>query len=148
VPVPPYAAPTAGTGAAVLAPNRIGKTRNPWGVWLLSVITFGIYGLYWYYTINNELRNYDRGIKVEPVLSLLAIIFAAPTIYITFIVTLARTGGRIGTAQYIAGRSEHCSPVAGVLLGIIGFSQVYYQSQLNKVWDQYGNPEAGTPRPS
>jgi hypothetical protein len=33
----------------------------------------------------------------------------------------------------------------GLLLLILGmFNMVYYQSQLNKVWDRYGNPEEGT----
>jgi hypothetical protein len=27
---------------------------------------------------------------------------------------------------------------------VAGLGIVYYQSQLNKVWDQHGNPEPGT----
>ena len=38
--------------------RRVGKTRNPWGVWLLALVTLGIYLLWWYYTINNEIREY------------------------------------------------------------------------------------------
>lgn len=35
------AQPAAATGA-----RMVGKTRNPWGVWLLTLVSFGIYGLY------------------------------------------------------------------------------------------------------
>ena len=50
----------------------VGKTRGPWVVWLLSLVTFGIYFLYWYYKVNNEVREYDGSIEVEPGISLLA----------------------------------------------------------------------------
>src|SRR3954447_21639399 len=46
--------------------RRAGKTRNPWGVWLLSLITFGIYGWYWYYKINEETREYSPAVDVQP----------------------------------------------------------------------------------
>lgn len=49
------------------APSRVvGKTRNPWGVWLLSLITIGIYPLIWYFKINKELRDFDPSIDVQP----------------------------------------------------------------------------------
>ena len=32
--------------AGVSTGRKVGKTRNPWGVWLLTFITLGIYGLY------------------------------------------------------------------------------------------------------
>ena len=34
--------------------------RDPLGVLGLSFITIGIYWLYWYYTINDEIRRYER----------------------------------------------------------------------------------------
>lgn len=130
--------------------NRIGKTRDPWGVWLLAVVTLGVYGLWWYYTVNRELRDYDTRIEVQPGLSVCAISvawFAFLLGAVTSIISTARTGARIGQAQRFAGSRDRCSSVIGVLLSVIGFGIVYYQSQLNKVWDCYGNPEAGTVRP-
>ena len=67
--VPPAPAPT---GRPSTGP--IGKTRNPWGVWGLSLITLGIYYLYWYFTVNSELRAYDASIEVEPGIATLAAI--------------------------------------------------------------------------
>lgn len=128
--------------------NKIGKTRNPWGVWLISLVTFGIYGLWWYYTVNAEVRDYDERIQVQPGVSLCAALFGSFTLGIATLISWAHTGSRIAQAQRFAGRRERCSAVVGVLLGIIGFGMVYYQSQLNKVWDQYGNPEPGSLRPN
>ena len=146
-PVAASAPPVAvATGPVVL--NKIGKTRNPWGVWLLSLVTLGIYGLWWYYTVNAEIRDYDERIQVQPGVSLCAALFGGFTLGIATLISWARTGSRIANAQRFAGRRERCSAVVGVLLGIIGFGMVYYQSQLNKVWDQYGNPAPGTSRSS
>jgi hypothetical protein len=129
--------------SAVMAAGRpqVGKTRNPWGVFLLSWITLGIYGLYWYYKVNEEARDYDSDIKVDPIVSLLAITIGSLVI-IPAIVSYVNTAGRIARAQQKAGSSHRCSGW-GVLL--FSFAPVYYQSQLNKTWDMHGNPPAGTP---
>jgi Domain of unknown function (DUF4234) len=121
--------------------RRAGKTRNPWGVWLLYLVTVGIYGLYWYYKLNEETRDYEQSIKVDPTLSLLAILLCV----IPAIVSIINTGSRIQQAQKAAGASERCSGALGLLLAIVGgFHHVYYQSQINKVWDRYGNPPENT----
>jgi drug/metabolite transporter (DMT)-like permease len=125
--------------------RRVGKTRNPWGVWLLALVTLGIYGLYWYYKINEETRDYDQSIRVDPTLSLLALLFGGLLCSIPTIISIINTGSRIQQAQKAAGASERCSGGLGLLFAILGgFHHVYYQSQINKVWDQYGNPEPGT----
>src|SRR5262245_59281352 len=36
--------------------------RNPWGVWGLTLITFGIYGIVWWYKINREVRDYSAAV--------------------------------------------------------------------------------------
>lgn len=121
--------------------RRAGKTRGPWIVWLLSLVTFGIYGLYWYYKVNDEVREYDGSIEVSPGVALFA-----QFIPIANLVSLVKTGGRIAQAQTTAGRSERCSGGIGFLLIFLaGTWIVYYQSQLNKVWAEYGSPTEGTP---
>ena len=47
------------------------KIRHPFAPIGSSIITLGIYGLYWYWAVNKELQ--VAGQKVEPVVSLLAI---------------------------------------------------------------------------
>ncbi len=121
-------------------PRRVGKTRNPWGVWLLSFITLGIYQLYWYYKVNSEVREYDQSIEVEPVLSLIALL-----IPIVNLVSMVKAAGRISKAQAASGTPHRCSGLVGFLLiFVFGTWTVYYQSQLNKVWDVHGNPPEGT----
>lgn len=107
-----------------------GKTRSPWGVWLLTLITFGIYGLYWWYKANEEVGDADPGIEVNPVLSMLALF-----VPVCNIVTIFRTGSRIGQAQQGRIGMNGTNGWLGLLLAVIGgFHVVYYQSNLNKMW--------------
>jgi Domain of unknown function (DUF4234) len=49
--------------------------RNPLGVLGLTVITLGIYFLYWFWKINDELRLYKRDESISPTRSLMAMLF-------------------------------------------------------------------------
>ncbi|XBH21100.1 DUF4234 domain-containing protein [Jonesiaceae bacterium BS-20] len=107
-----------------------GKIRNPFLVWLFSGLTFGIYYLYWYYSINRELADFDRRIEVEPGLATVAQI-----VPIANLISVWNSGTRIRTAQGLSGRFETCSGGLGLLLGIIiGGHTFYYQSELNNMW--------------
>ncbi|HEU4481120.1 MAG TPA: DUF4234 domain-containing protein [Actinomycetota bacterium] len=110
------------------------KRRNPWGVFLLAIVTFGIYALVWWYKINNEMRHY--GIENTPARATLAISLGALLIVPPF-VSLYNTAERIRQTQVKSGAEERMIPVLGLLLSIVvgGFSMPYYQSQLNKAWD-------------
>jgi hypothetical protein len=117
-----------------------GKTRHPWGVWLLVPLTLCIYGFVWYYKVNAEARDYEQTVDVQPGLSVLSLF-----IPIAGIVSFVRTGGRINQAQRASSSRYRCSGLVGLLLMLVaGLGIVYYQSQLNKVWDRHGNPEPGT----
>jgi hypothetical protein len=128
--------PSLGTGLA-------GKRRDPFAVWLLSIITFGIYGLVWYYKINREAR--DLGAGTSPGTSLLAITLGGFIIVPPF-VSIYNTGDRIAASQRAAGIAPTCNPLVGLLLWIFVFStgSVYYQAEMNKIWDYYGNPQEGS----
>jgi hypothetical protein len=118
------------------APSRVvGKTRNPWGVWLLGLTI--VYPFIWYFKINKELRDFSHEIDVQPGLALLA--FCTPFVNL---VSWTHTTSRIQKAQKMSGSRARCS----VLLSFVcvGFWTVYVQSQMNKVWDQFGNPPTGT----
>lgn len=39
-------------------PRPVGKPRNPWMVILLSIVTLGIYGIVYYYSTFDELKNW------------------------------------------------------------------------------------------
>lgn len=128
-----------------IAQRRVGKTRNPWGVWLIGFVTLGIYFFVWYYKVNREVKEYDGDINVDPTLALLAFLLGGFFFFPVAWVSVYRTGDRIQQAQNASGATERCNGWVGLLLFILGaFNAVYYQSQLNKVWDRHGNPEEGT----
>src|SRR5690606_13629742 len=58
-----------------LTPSIPIKRRSPWGVWVLSIVTFGIYYLIWYYNINREMAEANPTRRVSPLGALMAITF-------------------------------------------------------------------------
>jgi Domain of unknown function (DUF4234) len=125
--------------------GRAGKTRNIWLVWLVwPFITLGIYHLVWWYKINREARDFDESIKVEPVLSLLALVPGAVIIIPPF-VSVYRTGERIGQMQEDAGMDRSCNGWIGLVLSFfLSLHALYYQSELNHIWARLGEPEEGS----
>ena len=120
----------------------IGKQRNPVTVWLLVLVTFGIYGIYWWYMANKEVAEYDSSIEVNPTLAVLALF-----VPICNIVTIVRTGSRIGQAQENKDGSRECSGGLGFLLAILfALDFMYYQANLNKLWEGSAAP-APAPAP-
>ena len=127
--------------ADLVVVNNVGyKRRNPWGVFLLALVTLGIYYLVWWYKINNKLRNY--GIDNSPAKAVLAITLGAFIIVPPF-VSFYNTADRIQQAQIKSGAQERITPVLALLLMIVvgAFAVPYYQSQINKVWDALATTE-------
>lgn len=131
------------------APAAVGtgynmKRRNPAAAWLgLPMITFGIYGLVWFFKVHTELHQYDRRIDDAATNALLSMLFGGITLGIWPLIMWVKLGGRIAEAQRAAGLQPSCSGGMGFLLGIFGFGVLYYQLQLNKVIDRYGDTPAG-----
>jgi drug/metabolite transporter (DMT)-like permease len=121
--------------ADLVVQNGIGyKRRNPWGVFGLAIITFGIYYFVWWYKINNEMNN--LGVQCNPTTSVLAVTLGAFIIIPPF-VSYYTTADRIRQAQERTNATERIIPVLALLLFIVVsvFAIPYYQSQLNKAWD-------------
>ncbi|WP_141583936.1 DUF4234 domain-containing protein [Actinomadura sp. WMMA1423] len=137
-------APAQQQAPAAVGTGRNMKRRNPVGAWLgLPIITFGIYGLVWFFKVHNELHEYDRRIDNAATNALLSMLFGGITLGIWPLVMWVKLGGRIAEAQKAAGLQPSCSGGMGFLLGIFGFGVLYYQLQLNKVTDRYGDTPAG-----
>lgn len=87
-----------------------GKLRSFWGCFGLSIITLGIYYYYWYYKINDEVKEIGRAkgdeklIRSNPINSLLAIVIGGYIILPPFI-SLYRTNKRIKRAEKLGGVS-------------------------------------------
>ncbi len=129
------------------------KRRNPLGVVGLSLITIGIYYVFWWYFINREMRDLGRARNTDlgesPGNSVLALTLGA-LIIVPAIVTLWTTPGRIESSQEAVGMDRRVSgPIVFILLLLIGPVGIWYaQSELNKVWDAQGTGGGeGLPQP-
>jgi hypothetical protein len=127
----------AGTGSTA-------KVRNPLGTVGLSLITLGVYYVFWWYFINREMRDLGRARNTDlgesPGNSVVALTLGA-LIIVPALVTLWRTSARIESAQEAVGIERRASgPIIFVLLLLIGPVGIWYaQSELNKVWEAQGS---------
>jgi len=114
------------------------RIRSPWAVFVLAIVTLGVYYLYWYYQANRELK--DFGVGRHPVVSVLAIVPGALLIVPPF-VSWWRFVGRLKQAEARAatpGRIDHGLAIALYLVGVflLPIELVYTQRHLNDVWWQ------------
>lgn len=110
--------------------------RNPLGVLGLSVITLGIYGLYWYYKVNEEIQRFTGDQTISPARSLLALLPGAILI-VPPVIALYNTGMHVQQMQEQRGIASQISPaLTAVLLLVFSFAiGPYVQEHLNRVWD-------------
>ena len=140
--VPPAGAASpqdAGTGAttagAVTVPARnqgpIGKPRGVLFVILITIVTFGIYHLYWVFKVFDELKQHT-GEGIGGVLGLVIAIVIAPVIYFVL-------PSEIGKMYRGDGRGAPMTGWTGlwILLPIIGWFVwiVKVQRALNRYWE-------------
>ena len=118
--------------------------RNPLGVLGLTIITLGIYGLYWFYKANEEIRRYTKDDTISPGRSLLAVIPGAILIVPPFI-AYYNTANHVVDMQQRRGIASQISPVLVVVLGVVIWlgMAAYVQEHLNRVWDSASMPSAG-----
>jgi hypothetical protein len=136
---------------AIAGTGSTAKLRNPLGVVGLSLITIGIYYVFWWYFINREMRDFGRARNTDlgesPGNSVLALTLGA-LIIVPALVTLWRTSDRIQRSQETAGVERGANgPIIFILLLLIGPVGIWYaQSELNKAWEkQAGGAPAGLP---
>src|SRR5919201_3133236 len=120
------------------------KLRRPWGVFALSIVTFGLYHFYWYYQANRELKDY--GVGTKPVLSLLAQ-FPGALLIVPPFVSWWRFFGRLREAQGRAGCASRVDHTTGIVLYVIAFfllpfELVYAQQHWNNLWEEAEAPAA------
>jgi hypothetical protein len=110
--------------------------RNPLGVLGLSFITLGIYGLYWYYKVNQEIQRYTGDQTISPSRSLIAVIPGFLLIVPPFI-AYYNTSNHVVQMQEQRGIASQISPALVVILALviwIGMA-AYVQEHLNRIWD-------------
>ena len=116
--------------------------RNPLGVLGLSFITFGIYFLYWYYKVNEELQRFEHDESISPVRSLMAMLFGWIIIVPPFIAMYNTAEHVQGVEQRMNIQPELEPALTIVILLFVAIGNgVYIQEHLNRVWDR----AVGTP---
>ena len=132
---------------AIANTGATAKLRNPLGVVGLSIITIGVYYVFWWYFINREMRDFGRARNADlgesPGNSVLAVTLGW-IIIVPAIVSMWRTSDRIQRTEELAGVERPASgPIIFILLLLIGPVGVWYaQSELNKAWTE----QAAAPR--
>jgi hypothetical protein len=120
--------------------------RSPLVVLGLVLITLGIYGFYWYYKVNEEIKRYTGDQTISPSRSLLAVIPGFLLIVPPFI-AYYNTSNHIVQMQQQRGLASQISPALVVILGLviwIGMA-AYVQEHLNRVWEAASSGSAGLP---
>jgi hypothetical protein len=138
----------AAPGHVLLAPGSTAKIRNPIVVAILSLVTLGIYVIFWWYYINREMADYGRARETnelgdEPATSTLAL-FPGGLVVVPAIWTTVTTFKRSQAAQRLTGVTPLNGWLAFVL--VLVFSPAfcgYMQSGLNSAWQTAGS----TPEP-
>ncbi len=106
------------------------KERSAALVVVLSIVTLGIYWLYWYYTVNKEIVLVSNGsVKASPGVALLA-----QFIPIANIVSLYNTASRLQTAKQAASDPHTISPGLCIVIALFvpfGIYSALVQSGLN-----------------
>jgi Domain of unknown function (DUF4234) len=123
--------------------------RDPLGVLGLSVVTLGIYGLYWYYKVNDEIRRFEHDETISPARSLMALIFGWLLIVPPFI-AVWNTANHVLRMQERNGVRQQISPALTIvlLLAVSIALGIYMQEHLNHVWDRMAGAdpsESGPP---
>ena len=128
-----------------------GKIRNPLGVIGLSIITFGIYGIFWYYFVNKELAEIGKAHNSDecgdsPGTSVLAITLGAFIIVPAFL-SAYNFCKRLQAAERLSGAPQGMEPGLLFILYVFISPVAGYiaQSNMNKVLQaQAGNGSGGT----
>jgi len=114
-----------------------GEVRNPTTVWILSLVTCGLYGLYWFYLIGNELKNYLGKEDLNPTTDI--IITLVCSVYALYLPI--KYGKLVFEAQQRAGIPDATDQGIKFLLMnflCLGLGYMMLQKELNRVWEAGG----------
>jgi hypothetical protein len=126
--------------------SRDVKVRGPLWVGVWTLVTLGIYGIYWFYDSAKDLSEYGKAkgydLGQNPTTSLLAVLMGWVLLFVPTIIALYRFTKRVQQAQPLAGTSEQLNGWLALVL-ILVFSPAYgayVQAELNKAWAAEGGP--------
>ena len=116
------------------APGSLGKQRGTGACILLTIVTIGIYPLYWIYKVHSEIKQHsDAGLGGG--IALLLFVFIA-------VVTPFITASEVGGLYDRRGQSQPVSAITGlwILLPLIGPIVWFVKTNaaLNRYWAELG----------
>jgi uncharacterized protein DUF4234 len=124
--------------------SYVGKIRNPLGIIGLSIITLGIYGIFWYYYANKELAEIGKAkgsteCGDSPGTSVLAVTLGAFVIVPAFL-SAYNFCKRLQAAERLTGAPQGMEPGLLFILYVFLSPVAAYiaQSNLNKVLEAQG----------
>jgi hypothetical protein len=135
---PPASSVVAGNNVE-LAPGVLAKIRNPLVVVIFTIITLGIYQVFWWYFVNREMADYGRArgtndLGDNPTKSTLAL-FPGALIIVPAIWTMVTTFKRVQAAQQLKGQTPINGWLGLVIAVVISPVLIgYMQSGLNSAW--------------
>ena len=115
------------------------KVRSPVAVAIFTVITLGIYLIFWWYYVNREMVDYGRALGTSelgdsPGKSTLAL-FPGALVIVPAIWTTVTTFQRVQAAQRLSGQMPINGWLGVVLYIVISpVMYAYMQSGLNSAW--------------
>lgn len=112
------------------------KIRSPFGVWGLTLISFGIYGLFWYAKTAAQIKavNPNNPANVSGTSLVVWILFGFITLYIVPIINWFKLCASIKAEQQAAGLAPTFNTgVATLLCFLAGTNLCYIQAQQNLV---------------
>jgi hypothetical protein len=134
-PAPPPPPPPYGYAPVAYGPGPIGQVRGTGVSILLFIVTFGIYGWFWYYGVHDEMNRHRHGQGLGGVLALLLAIFI--NIVMPFL-----TADEVGKLYEARGQAKPVSAITGCWIflplvgGIVWF--VKTNGALNSYWQSLG----------
>ncbi len=116
-----------------MANGQVGMERSPVSVILLTIITLGIYGLYWQYSVFKDLKDYSG----EGIGGGIALLFA----FLIGIVNIFLLPMEIGNMYARDGQEPPVTGLTGfwILLPLVGWFiwLVKVQSRMNEFWSSH-----------
>ncbi len=120
-----------------------GEVKDPIRIVVLSLVTFGIYHLYWIYTTTKEIKAYLDEPTISPMREIVFIIITCGlyTIYwyYNYSGIIQKEGEKIGV------EFEKDFSIANLLLTVVGWftywlvtyvAVYFFQSKLNEIWEK------------
>lgn len=137
----------------MVLPSKVGKQRGFGRGLLLTIVTLGIYGIYWHYKAHTELfEQYELGEKGmdDGVIFLIIGILFGPLLWVyqyKFVENVNALREELGMGEAISPLAFLLSVIIGWILLLIPVIWAFYKLQtgINEIWDAYDRGiEAGS----